>query len=304
MKKTILYLLLFLTVIPGFLLANTSRVFAEQSPFSAAGNPNASLNWSGYAATGSLITSVMGSWVIPSVSNPSASLASDATWVGIGGVSGSDLLQIGTQAITGSNGQMVYQAWIESLPSSLRPLSLAVHPGDSISAVITNQSGNQWLVSLTDNTTGQNYQTTVQYSSSESSAEWIEEMPILDSTRSFIPLDNFGTINFSNCSIVENGQTFNLLQAGADPITMETGNNQVLAGVSSLGIDGASFSVTRSNAAVSPIAVRQPNVARTRTLRVAVGVQGFNPTSKNTRPARSIVFHWQSFFKMGGRVRL
>ena len=57
----------------------------------------------------------------------------DAAWVGIGGVRGRDLIQAGTQQTVSGNGSTQYQAWIEMLPQSSRPVPLTVHAGDSVS---------------------------------------------------------------------------------------------------------------------------------------------------------------------------
>src|SRR5207248_2553874 len=80
------------------------------------------------------------------------------------------------QMVTGS-GRTQYEAWIEMLPRSSRPVPLQVHAGDSISVSITEQATDQWLIHFTNNTTGQTYDTTQQYTSSRSSAEWVEEAP-------------------------------------------------------------------------------------------------------------------------------
>src|SRR3989441_5328252 len=55
-----------------------------------------SSNWSGYAATGGVFTSVTGSWIVPTVT--STSVRADATWVGIGGVPPPRPLQTRTPA--------------------------------------------------------------------------------------------------------------------------------------------------------------------------------------------------------------
>ena len=57
-----------------------------------------SRNWSGYTATNGTFTSVAGSWTIPSPTGTGHTTV-DATWVGIGGVSGTDLIQAGTQDV-------------------------------------------------------------------------------------------------------------------------------------------------------------------------------------------------------------
>jgi ketosteroid isomerase-like protein len=207
---------------------------------------NTSNNWSGYAATGGAYTAVSGTWTVPEFSSQSNS-GMDASWVGIGGVSSRDLIQAGTQEMTSGNGQTQYQAWIELLPRASTPVPLAVHAGDSISVSINEQSTNNWQISFKNNTTGQTLQRNVQYASSHSSAEWIEEAP--SSARGgVLPLDSFGSIAFSNGSAVKDGQTVSIGGAGAQAITMIGANRQPLATTSALGGDGSSFTVSSTPA--------------------------------------------------------
>jgi hypothetical protein len=119
-----------------------------------------------------------------------------------------------------------------------------------MSASISEQSPNTWLISMRDNTTGQSYQTTVNYTSSLSSSEWIEEMPTVSNgtENSFLSLDNFGTVSFTGATATENGTTISLGSAGAQPLDIVTTNNQALAVPSSIGTDGESFSVNRTSA--------------------------------------------------------
>src|SRR5205823_10341559 len=133
-------------------------------------------NWSGYAATGGTYTAVSGSWSVPQFS-PDGPAGIDAAWVGIGGVRSRDLIQAGTQQTVSGSGRTQYEAWIEMLPRSSRPVPLQVHPGDSITVSINEESTDQWLIHFTNNTTGQTYDTTQTYTSSHSSAEWVEEAP-------------------------------------------------------------------------------------------------------------------------------
>ncbi len=233
---------------------------------------NYSDNWAGYIATGGAFTSVSGSWVVPQASATGTS--SDATWVGIGGTTSSDLIQTGTRGIV-TNGQVSYQAWYEMLPANSQNIPLTINPGDSITASISQQSANQWAVSLIDSTTGKNYETTVTYTSSLSSAEWIEEMPVLG--RSFIPLDNFGSVQFSALSTIKDGSLLTPAQASAQPIVMVNSLNQVLAQPSALGSDGASFTVTRT--ASTPTQTITPQ-SRTAGRRVVISVHGFQPRSR------------------------
>ncbi len=207
---------------------------------------NASLNWSGYVAKeGGNYTSVTGTWIVPVVSADTPATA-DATWVGIGGTQSRDLIQAGTQAIV-TNGSVYYVAWIEMLPGDSIAVPLEVTSGDSITATLTAQATDVWQITLQNNTKGTSYSRTVTYSSSLSSAEWIEEM-VSNSNGTFRPLDSFGTVGFTNASATVQGQSENLVQLGATPLQMVNGNDQALATVSSLGADDASFSVVRTTA--------------------------------------------------------
>ena len=219
-----------------------------QAPLPAVGvGANTSHNWSGYAATGGSYTSVSGTWTVP---QPRVSGASGvgATWVGIGSVSSHDLIQAGTQDVAVGGGQAQFQTWIEMLPQASQQVPLAVEPGDSVTVSIAEQGAGTgaWQISMKNNTSGQTYQTSVTYASSESSAEWIEEAP--SGSSGVLPLDQFNSVSFSSASALQNSQTVDLTQANAQAITMLNGSNQPLAVPSGIGSDGASFSVARTSA--------------------------------------------------------
>jgi hypothetical protein len=223
----------------------------DSQPFPAfPDSQNTSHNWSGYAATGGSYTAVSGTWTIPqfAANGPSGI---DAAWVGIGGVRSRDLIQAGTQQTVSGSGRTQYEAWIEMLPRSSRPVPLQVHAGDSVSVDISEQSADQWLIHFVNNTTGQTYDTTQTYTSSHSSAEWVEEAPSSGGRGGVLPLDNFGTIQFSNGSATRDGQVVNVASSGARAITMIGNNSQALAVPSELGSDGASFSVARTDVQVT-----------------------------------------------------
>jgi len=202
-----------------------------------------SSNWSGYVASGGTFTSVTGTWIVPQVG--ATTTGADATWVGIGGVSGTDLIQGGTQA-TVSGGSVSYEAWIEMLPDSSRTVSLDVAPGDSVTVSITEQAGGEWLINIANNTTKASYQRTVRYTSSRSSAEWIQEAP--SAGRGIIPLDDFGSVRFTDGSAVRDGKTQSLSALGATAVAMINRAGQAIAQPSTLGADGSSFAVTRTSA--------------------------------------------------------
>jgi len=203
-----------------------------------------SQNWAGYIATGSSYTTVGATWTVPTVSttvDPSA----DATWVGIGGLQGDDLIQSGTQAIV-ENGQVTYQAWVETLPQALQSIPLNITPGDSVTVSLTDDGANEWHLSFRDSTTGGDYETNISYASSASSAEWIEEMPSLDDG-TLMPLDMFTPVQFSNAYTVSNGTRDTIAQSDAVETAMGNGQGTIIATPSALGADGASFTVTRTS---------------------------------------------------------
>jgi hypothetical protein len=208
-------------------------------------NQNTSHNWSGYAATGGSYTAVSGTWTVPAFS-PDGTFGIDAAWVGIGGVHSRDLIQAGTEQTVSGAGRTQYEAWIETLPQASRTVALSVHPGDSVSVSIAEQTTNNWLIQFQNNTTGQSYQETVAYTSSHSSAEWVEEAPSAG-RGGVLPLSNFGSIDFTNGTAVKDGQTVTIASAGARPVTMINANAQALAVPGKLNDDGASFSVARTN---------------------------------------------------------
>ena len=223
-----------------------------------------SSNWAGYTATGGTFTSVSGTWIVPKVSAGSGNtVAADATWVGIGGATTTDLIQAGTQASVQGN-QVVYSAWWETLPQAAQTVPLDIAAGDSVSVQITQQSDGTWQIVIRDSTSGQSFQKQLTYNSSLSSAEWIEESPTVG-RRTLLPLDDFGTVSFTNATTVENGKQRTIAQVSGQPVSMsgstaqgrrgrfgqpgtQSGQaGQPLAQPSSIGADGSSFSVTRTN---------------------------------------------------------
>jgi hypothetical protein len=281
----------------AFVAFTTPQVFAagpvslENSLTDSPQAPNESIsttlsqNWSGYVSQNknqgqdsASYTSVTGTWIVPTVT-PSNSVAADATWVGIGGMTGNDLIQAGTQAVT-QNGSVQYEAWYETLPNASTAVSLTVNPGDSITTTLTETSTDTWSIEIKDNTTGQQFVTTIQYVSSNSSAEWIQEMP--SDQVSFLPLDDFGSVPFTNASTVINNVSENLIQANATALTIVSGSDDtVLSYPSAIGSDGASFTVTRSTnaASVEPHLVR---IGRNGFTRGPRGMDSVNPSTSST----------------------
>jgi len=230
---------------------STPRTVPPASPVPSA-EADTSHNWSGYAATDGQFTAVTGTWTVPETQS-NGSFGSGATWVGIGGVRSRDLIQAGTQQITDGSGTVHYQAWTEILPQASRQVPFTVNPGDSVTVSIGYQGNDQWLISFANNTTGQKYHTTLRYTSSLSSAEWVVEAP--SARQGVLPLDNFGSIQFTQGSAVKDGKTVTIAEAGAQPITMVDALGTVLASPSALTSDGKGFTVTRTDA--QPVLPRQ-----------------------------------------------
>lgn len=198
-----------------------------------------SLNWSGYAVTGSGITGVDGTFVVPTAGLDPPGFA--ATWAGIGGYSTSDLIQAGVEEDSVGG----YNAWYEMLPASETPLSgctgdsaCTVNPGDDITVDISNTGGSNWNISLTD--AGHwSWSKTVSYSSSESSAEWILEAPTLLVAQTL--LANVGTVHFGPTSTYTQGGSSHTIAEG-NPTQIDLGLGIVNeATPSALASDGESF---------------------------------------------------------------
>jgi Peptidase A4 family len=264
----------------GTAFAATPILHAQQSPQAPNSGvaSNLSRNWSGYVAQNGTYTGVTGTWVVPTVP-ATQSASADATWVGIGGMTTNDLIQAGTQTIT-QNGQLLYQAWYEILPNVSVPISsLSIAPGNQITTTLHNQGGNSWLITIENDTTGQIYSTTVTYASSESSAEWIEEMPA--DQNGYVPLDSFGSIPFTGADAVFNGVNENLVEIGAQPLTMTSGQ-QVLSVPTAIGNDDQSFTVDRTTSS-STVAPQTIIINRGGFSRSPHGNQGFSYASSTTQ---------------------
>ena len=210
--KNIIHKLFWAPFLLIVLLIPAKNALAAQIGTSSIG---VSYNWAGYVTASGTYTSVGATWTIPDVTSTNENFSADATWVGIGGLSTTDLIQAGTQAII-QNGTTTYEAWYELLPAGYIQVPLTVHAGDMMTVSLTKESNGEWNISMTDATTGQNYQTSVVYNSALSSAEWIEEMP--SDQRGMVALDNFGAVSFTNgFAIPENGSEETMSGSGAEP---------------------------------------------------------------------------------------
>jgi hypothetical protein len=176
-------------------------------PHSLKVNANSSSNWFGYnqgtLEQGSkLFNSITGDWTVPTATQHTAGQAeSSSDWIGIGGgcvdsgctTTDSTLIQTGTEQDVSASGAASYSAWYELVPAPSLTISMTVAPGDhmhaSLAEVVPNS--NTWTITLQDVTRGETFTTTVPYSSTHATAEWIEETPLLIGTNAgFASLPN------------------------------------------------------------------------------------------------------------------
>jgi len=158
-------------------------------------NANQSNNWFGYnqgtlEQGGKMFHSITGDWTVPTATqHTSGQSEASSDWIGIGGgcidanctVGDNTLIQTGTEQDVASNGTASYSAWYELIPApSLTISNVTVRPGDHMHADITEavSGANVWKITLQNVTRGQTFTTTVPYSSSHATAEWIEETPL------------------------------------------------------------------------------------------------------------------------------
>lgn len=225
------------------------------------GSSYESLNWSGYAVTGSTgtVTSASGSWIVPAVTGTSNSYA--AFWTGIDGFSDSTVEQTGTISYM-SGTTPTYYAWYEFYPAAMVQINkisgdsgYTIKPGDIMSATVTWNGGSSFTATISDTSASPSWTysvTTTVSGAKESSAEWIVEAP--SSNMGILPLANFNTAEFGSdytsvagtCSAIVGGTTGTIGSFGSavQSITMVTNRGVLKDSISALSTDGTSFYVT------------------------------------------------------------
>jgi hypothetical protein len=204
-----------------------------------------STNWSGYVATAGGYKHISSSWVAPDATGNGSTTTADSTWIGIGGVFSDDLIQTGTMNLVSAGGRVTSAAFYEVLPDPAMEIpSIDVSPGDSMTATIDEVSAGSWTISITDVSTGQNFITTLSYTSSYSTAEWIEEDPSYASG-GLVPFDNFSPAKFFSGKTTRNGLPLTISAANGLPITLVDQSGNPLARPTTLSTDGSGFTVYR-----------------------------------------------------------
>ena len=203
-------------------------------------NMTQSNNWSGYDQgmldTGSGFHAITGQWVVPTATPAKAGQdESSSSWIGIGGgclessclLTDSTLIQAGTEQDVAADGSTAYNAWYELIPAPSITTPLVVHPGDTVSVSIAESLPELWTIQMKNVTTGGTWSTTVPYTSTYGSAEWIEETPITigGSGAGLAAMPKLGTVTFDAATV--NGAPANL--AASQAMQLVDGNGQVLA---------------------------------------------------------------------------
>jgi hypothetical protein len=220
-----------------------------------------STNWSGYAAATNLnnpatgsVTAVSASWVVPTVTAPRFGRYYSSAWVGIDGFSDQTVEQLGTEQDV-TNGKASYNAWWE-MYSSGRGMpeqvisGFTVKPGDAITASVQYQGSGNFLLTITDSTRNETFNTTQNTNATQSpiaaqsSAEWIVEAPTVGGRQA--TLANFGTITFSNSSATINGVSGPINDSAwqNEAIDMITTRGALLDTASALTSGGTAFTMT------------------------------------------------------------
>lgn len=184
---------------------------------------------------------VAGQWVVPVVTGTMN--AYSATWLGIDGYDSRTVEQIGTSQDF-IDGSAVYYAWYEMYPKfPVRIMSMPVSPGDQMYAEVEYLGQRMFGLTIANQTEETTFTTVQKLNARRTSAEWIEEAPWFGGT---LPLANFGTVSFTDCSATLNGHT-GLINDAAwtyDPIAMVNSSGTSIAVPSALSAGGTAFDVT------------------------------------------------------------
>lgn len=203
-----------------------------------------SSNWSGYLTTTTAVEGISASWIVPSVTGNGYSISADAVWIGIGGVTTSDLIQVGTQDIVLPSGATTTTAFYETLPEAASNITgMMVHSGDAMTASLTELSAGTWQIAVTDVTEHEVYVTDVSYASSGSTAEGIVEDPSYYGGHQ-LAFDNVSRVEFTSATVSINGGTESLANTNPQSIEMIKGDDQAVEVPSALSPDGLDFDVT------------------------------------------------------------
>jgi hypothetical protein len=240
-------------------------------------SPQASVNWSGYAAVSATTEAapsanspltfgdVTGSWTQPKAHCVKGRADAVAFWVGIGGFNeaSSTLQQIGTTAQCSSRGVASSFVWWEIVPAGEVRVPLKVRAGDRVTAAVL-VNGSKVTMSIKNATRRTRFSTTVTVSQplDVSSAEWIAEAPTAcapNGVCEVVPLTNFGSVTFSKAAATANQVSGTITNPAwvATPLQLipDAAVGGLGASPGALSADGRSFRVSSQRVASQTRAV-------------------------------------------------
>jgi Peptidase A4 family len=234
------------------------RLTAHGQVLKVTANTNQSSNWFGYNQ-GSLeqggtppkrFSSIAGNWTVPTATqHVKGQDEYSSDWIGIGGgcvdagcvVTDNTLIQTGTEQDVAANGSTSYSAWWEVIPApSLTVTNMKVRPGDRMHASIAQPTAPEvWTITIKDLTRHESYTTTVPYTSSMDTAEWIQETPlVIGSNAGFAPLPNLTRTPFDHATT--NGAPAHL--KASEEMDLVDSNGKVIGAPSAPDPDADGFS--------------------------------------------------------------
>lgn len=166
-------------------------------------------NWSGYVDTGNY-TEVAGTFVVPTTLGAAQGPAttcpsvcpSVAQWVGLDGLTNSQMVQAGVEEQSVSGSVTITPYW-EILPSNPVTIPITVSGGDKITVTIFEASTDEWAIALDDDTTGQLFRTLQAYSGPATTADFVVEAPSATVGGAVLPLASYKpATNFTNLQTV------------------------------------------------------------------------------------------------------
>lgn len=188
-------------------------------------------NWAGYVQSSPNVSYVQGTFTIPWLvgDTPGASVM---FWVGIDGWSSSTVEQIGIGEDDQGGSFSLYAFYeVYPQPAQLIP-NMNLAPGDSVTCAVQYLGNSNFMLAMTNNTTGNWFAVTNQCKTTKrTSAEWIVEAPQVVGTGGAM-LADFDSVTFTNCA--------SNVSATVQPVTMQT--KKTVKAVPS-GLAGGSFSV-------------------------------------------------------------
>jgi hypothetical protein len=190
-----------LAVLVALLLPATSGAAVTKTKLST--------NWAGYVVTpktsATKFKRISGTWKVPQSLCTPGNSGYSATWVGLGGYphTAKALEQTGTESDCSAKGAAKYSAWFELVPRPSRTLKMAVHAGDTITAIVT-VDGSHVEIYLRNQTRRKTFRRGFRISKVDTrSAEWIVEAPshCVRGHCKQMPITNFGTVPFKRASV-------------------------------------------------------------------------------------------------------